>query len=257
MRKTINASDIEDKLATQASTQVPLPLPGRRLRLRGLRRGRPSARHGARRALLSLEGLLRRARARRRGRAGRARPRPRPDRRRRRAADDQPQRDGSSASTDCRSDVRGGGGGRRGRPSAARRSASTRRPSRTPRAPSRRRSPIAATPTPRSRRQSSSTSATHTADYGFAVTPGPSAVFGPITIDGPRPGRRTARGRRRSPKAPLRRAMDIKPGQRRTRPPTIDSATQALLDLGVFSAVADRPDAARARRRPITSSRSR
>jgi outer membrane protein assembly factor BamA len=76
---------------------------------------------------------------------------------------------------------------------------------------------------------------THTADYGFAVTPGPSAVFGPITItgldpdgEGPRP--------QEIPEAPLRRTMDIKPGAPYSTA-EIDSATQALLDLGVFSAV--------------------
>ncbi len=75
----------------------------------------------------------------------------------------------------------------------------------------------------------------HTADYGFAVVPGPAAVFGPITIvgldpdgDGPR--------KQEIPEAPLRRAIDIRPGTPYSTA-EIDAATQALLDLQVFSAV--------------------
>jgi outer membrane protein assembly factor BamA len=75
----------------------------------------------------------------------------------------------------------------------------------------------------------------HTADYGFKVVPGPLCTFGAITItgldpdgDGPRP--------QEIPEAPLRRAIDIKPGTPYSTA-EIDSATQALLDLEVFSAV--------------------
>lgn len=75
---------------------------------------------------------------------------------------------------------------------------------------------------------------THTADYGFSVVPGPPATFGPITITGLDPDRP---GQRRSEisEAPLRRAIDIKPGKPYSTA-EIDSATQALLDLGVLSA---------------------
>ncbi len=76
---------------------------------------------------------------------------------------------------------------------------------------------------------------THSADYGFLVVPGPTATFGTITIvgldpdgDGPR--------KQEIPEAPLRRAIDIKPGQPYSTA-EIDSSTQALLDLEVFSAV--------------------
>ncbi len=75
----------------------------------------------------------------------------------------------------------------------------------------------------------------HTVDFGYAVVPGPRAVFGPITIEGLDPD---AEGPRQQEidEAPLRRAIDIEPG-RFYSTAAIDSATQALLDLGVFSAV--------------------
>jgi outer membrane translocation and assembly module TamA len=75
----------------------------------------------------------------------------------------------------------------------------------------------------------------HVADYGFKVVPGPLSVFGPITIvgldpdgDGPR--------KAEIPEAPLRRAIDIREGTPYSTA-EIDAATQALLDLEVFSAV--------------------
>jgi outer membrane protein assembly factor BamA len=73
----------------------------------------------------------------------------------------------------------------------------------------------------------------HTADYGFKVVPGPVATFGPITFQGLDPA-----GARRQeiPEAPLRRAIDIAPGQTYSTA-DIDAATQALLDLGVFASV--------------------
>ncbi|HEY5242446.1 MAG TPA: POTRA domain-containing protein [Polyangiaceae bacterium] len=76
---------------------------------------------------------------------------------------------------------------------------------------------------------------THSADFGFRVVPGPTAVFGPITFAGLDPDGAGPR-KQEIPEAPLRRAIDIKPG---TPYSTADlaSATQALLDLEVFSAV--------------------
>jgi outer membrane translocation and assembly module TamA len=80
----------------------------------------------------------------------------------------------------------------------------------------------------------------HVADYVFTVEPGPLCVYGPITIlgldpdgAGPRP--------QEIEEAPLRRAIDIKPGAPYSTK-EIDSATQALLDLGVFSAVHIEPE---------------
>lgn len=75
----------------------------------------------------------------------------------------------------------------------------------------------------------------HVADYAFRITPGPTAVFGAITFEGLDPdgdGPRKAEIR----EAPLRRAISIRSGSPYSTA-DIDSATQALLDLGVFSAV--------------------
>jgi outer membrane translocation and assembly module TamA len=78
---------------------------------------------------------------------------------------------------------------------------------------------------------------THTADYGFSVSPGPRAVFGPIAITGLDPGGHGNGARKQEiAEAPVRRAIDIKEGAPYSTA-EIDSATQALLDLGVFSAV--------------------
>lgn len=73
----------------------------------------------------------------------------------------------------------------------------------------------------------------HVIDYGFAVTPGPHCVFGPITFQGLDPA-----GSRKQeiPERPLRRAIDIRPGAAYSTA-EIDSATQALLDLQVFASV--------------------
>ena len=73
----------------------------------------------------------------------------------------------------------------------------------------------------------------HVADYGFRVVPGPLATFGPVTIVGLDPA-----GSRQQeiPEAPLYRAMDVKQGTPYSTA-EIDSATQALLDLEVFSSV--------------------
>jgi outer membrane protein assembly factor BamA len=75
----------------------------------------------------------------------------------------------------------------------------------------------------------------HVADYGFKVAPGPLSVFGRITITGLDPD---AEGPRKQeiPEAPLRRAIDIREGTPYSTA-EIDAATQALLDLEVFSAV--------------------
>ena len=75
----------------------------------------------------------------------------------------------------------------------------------------------------------------HTADYGFKVVAGPKAVFGPITFTGLDPDGAGPR-KQEIPEAPLRRAMDIAPGAPYSTA-EVDAATQALLDLEVFSAV--------------------
>lgn len=75
----------------------------------------------------------------------------------------------------------------------------------------------------------------HVADYGFKVVAGPRATFGSITIVGLDPD---ADGPRKQeiPEAPLRRAINIREGDTYSTA-VMDSATQALLDLEVFSAV--------------------
>jgi outer membrane protein insertion porin family/translocation and assembly module TamA len=77
--------------------------------------------------------------------------------------------------------------------------------------------------------------ASHTVDYAFTVTPGMTAVYGPITFVGLDPD-----GAGPQPQeideAVLRRVMHMKEG-RPYSTAEIDAATQALLDLEVFSAV--------------------
>jgi outer membrane protein assembly factor BamA len=75
----------------------------------------------------------------------------------------------------------------------------------------------------------------HTIDYGFAVVPGLPAVFGEITFSGLDPDGSGPRPQE-IPEGPLRRAIDIRPGAPYSTA-AIDAATQALLDLEVFSAV--------------------
>jgi outer membrane protein assembly factor BamA len=74
----------------------------------------------------------------------------------------------------------------------------------------------------------------HAVTVTYAVTPGPAARLGKITIQGLGP----------LPEAPVARALDLEEGQPySTR--EIDAAAQAVLDLGVFSAVVitpERPD---------------
>jgi outer membrane protein insertion porin family/translocation and assembly module TamA len=78
---------------------------------------------------------------------------------------------------------------------------------------------------------------THVADYGFRATPGPRAVFGAITFEGLQESwKGGGKLREGIPAGPLLRAIDIKPGQTYSTA-DIDSATQALLDLGVFASV--------------------
>ncbi len=81
---------------------------------------------------------------------------------------------------------------------------------------------------------------THVADYTFTVGPGPPCTYGAITIVGLDPDGAGPRPQEIE-EGPLRRAMNIKPGTPYSTK-EVDSATQALLDLGVFSAVHIVPD---------------
>ncbi len=79
----------------------------------------------------------------------------------------------------------------------------------------------------------------HAIDYVFTISPGIPAVFGSITFLGLDPD-----GAGPQPpfvdSKPLLRAIDIRPGKRYSAT-EIEAATQALLDLGVFSAVRIEP----------------
>ena len=75
----------------------------------------------------------------------------------------------------------------------------------------------------------------HTADYAFSVVPGPRSTFGRIAFVGLDPDGNGPR-KQEIAEAPLRRAIDVQEGSLYSTA-EIDSATQALLDLGVFSAV--------------------
>jgi outer membrane translocation and assembly module TamA len=75
----------------------------------------------------------------------------------------------------------------------------------------------------------------HVADYGFKVAAGPRSTFGPIAIVGLDPDESGLR-KQEIPEGPLRRAIDIREGAPYSTA-EIDSATQALLNLAVFSAV--------------------
>jgi outer membrane protein insertion porin family/translocation and assembly module TamA len=79
----------------------------------------------------------------------------------------------------------------------------------------------------------------HVADYGFKIAPGPICRYGSITIVGLDPD---AAGPRKQeiPEGPMRRAMALSPGDLYSTA-AIDSATQALLNLDVFSAVDIKP----------------
>ncbi len=77
------------------------------------------------------------------------------------------------------------------------------------------------------------------ADYVFTVVPGPVAKFGAITVVGLDPDGAGGKPQEIA-EEPLRRAMNIDPGEPYSTA-RIDSATQALLDLQVFSAVQIEP----------------
>ena len=79
------------------------------------------------------------------------------------------------------------------------------------------------------------------ADYLFKVEPGPLAKFGAITIVGLDPDGSTGPRPQEIDEAPLRRAMNITEGETFSTA-DLDAATQALLDLEVFSAVQIVPD---------------
>lgn len=69
------------------------------------------------------------------------------------------------------------------------------------------------------------------ASVGFWVTSGPLARYGEVTI----------RGLGSIPEEPVRRALDLTPGEPFSQE-ELDAAARALLDLGVFSSVSVRPD---------------
>jgi outer membrane protein assembly factor BamA len=75
--------------------------------------------------------------------------------------------------------------------------------------------------------------ARHEATVTFAVKPGPAAVFGEMTI----------KGLGELPEEPVRRALDIEPGDAYSTAKLVE-AQQAALDLGAFSAVRLVPDLA-------------
>ncbi|MGA7124430.1 MAG: BamA/TamA family outer membrane protein [Polyangiaceae bacterium] len=78
------------------------------------------------------------------------------------------------------------------------------------------------------------------ADTTLTITPGESARFGPVVIEGLDPD---ASGPLPAeiPEAPLRRAIDIQEGEPYSTL-RVDAATRALLDLEVFSSVTIEPD---------------
>jgi outer membrane protein insertion porin family/translocation and assembly module TamA len=80
----------------------------------------------------------------------------------------------------------------------------------------------------------------HVANTTLSITPGDTATFGPITIQGLDPDGAGPRAQE-IPEAPLRRAIDIVPGEPFSTA-LIDTATTALLDLQVFAAVTVVPD---------------
>jgi len=80
----------------------------------------------------------------------------------------------------------------------------------------------------------------HVVNTTLVLTPGDTATFGPISIEGLDPGGGGPRPKE-VPEAPLRRAIDIAPGEPYSTA-RLDEATKALLDLGVFAAVTTTPD---------------
>jgi outer membrane protein insertion porin family/translocation and assembly module TamA len=81
---------------------------------------------------------------------------------------------------------------------------------------------------------------THRATSVFSVVPGPPSKFGKITIVARNLGTNQPLPLE-IPEAPLRRAIDIRRGDPYSSA-EIQSATQALLDLGIFSSVDIEPD---------------
>ena len=76
---------------------------------------------------------------------------------------------------------------------------------------------------------------THTVDYAFTMTPGIATVFGPISFEGLDPDGAGPQPQEIGDKL-LLRVMDVRAGDPYSTA-VIDAATQALLDLEVFSAV--------------------
>jgi outer membrane protein insertion porin family/translocation and assembly module TamA len=74
----------------------------------------------------------------------------------------------------------------------------------------------------------------HSVDILFQVEAGPRAVFGPVTLE----------GLDGLPAGPVLRAIDIAPGEAYSQS-ALESARQAVLDLGVFSSVEMIPDLSR------------
>ena len=79
----------------------------------------------------------------------------------------------------------------------------------------------------------------HTATPVFTVTPDQPATFGKVTIEGRRADSSSVEIE--IPEAPMRRAIDIKEGEPYSTA-AIEDATRALLDLEVFSAVEMKPE---------------
>ena len=75
----------------------------------------------------------------------------------------------------------------------------------------------------------------HVADYAFALVPGPRATFGPITFSGLQ-SEGNGPHREDIPEGPLRRTINITEGSIYSTA-EINAATRALLELGVFSSV--------------------
>jgi outer membrane protein insertion porin family/translocation and assembly module TamA len=75
---------------------------------------------------------------------------------------------------------------------------------------------------------------THQTDIVFDVTPGPTCVFGEVTIE----------GLGKLPEAPIRRTVDIRAGASYSQQ-VLDDTKQALLDLGVFASAEVIPDLTR------------
>ena len=73
----------------------------------------------------------------------------------------------------------------------------------------------------------------HKADIILTASPGEPCVLGPVTIE----------GLGALPEAPVRRALDLEPGEKYSEA-ALDSAQQAVLDLGVFASVEVTPDLA-------------